>query len=517
MTDIKNMTLREKICQTVIINDPEQLIEQHGGYENFFKKYPVGGIYLGGSIVGGGMPGTEETFDIQEKWKNVLKIPPIYCGDFESGVHKIHQMAIGACDSEDIAYRDAKENARLFSNAGRHWMFNPVADLAMSHFAPINIRSLGDDVEKVSRLLCKMLEGVETQRILACAKHFPGMGKETSDTHLTKVSVNLTKEEWDNTYRKIYKTLIDNGLMSIMSAHISLPCYQNECDEYGDRPIATVSEELITDLLKKDLGFEGIVVTDGLIMGGAGGNSVQLAIDAFCAGHDMLLWPPMEYVDTLEEKILNGEIDEERLDDAVTRIMRVKEWLRVGEKREPNNDAPYITPAEIAEHSITIVNNRKNVIPQNKNDIKKVLIVYPAKDEVSYKALTYLEDVFKNCGIETITRRDLWIPELKKLEKETDFTVFACFEGPSATPGPICINGENGASIWASQAADLSRTVVVSFGSPFLFNQYYTHYPTYINAYSNAKSIQEAFVKILFGEIQCLGKSPVKLERSKSE
>lgn len=514
MTDINEMTLREKICQTVIINDPDKLIKEHGGYENFFAKYPVGGIYLGGSIVGGCMPGTDETFKIQEKWNEVLKIPPIYCGDFEGGIDGVHEMALGAADDEDLAFRSAREDARIFADAGRHWIFGPVADLAMSIFAPINIRSLGDDPEKASKLLCRMVKGMSAEKVAATAKHFPGFGKEAVDTHLTRLSISLSKEEWDKTYRKIYKSLIDNGLMAVMTAHASLPCYQKECNEYGETPVATVSKELVCDLLKEDLGFEGVVVTDGLIMGGAGGNNVNLAIDAFCAGHDMLLWPDLEYVDVLEEKIKSGEIPMERLDDALRRILRLKKFVGVGEKRKTGNHEPYATSREIAEKSATLLNNRNNIIPLNPEKIKKVLLIYVAKDEATYKKLTYLEEVLKKRGIEVITQKDTWIPYFEKPEKDSDLTIFACFEGPSVTPGPITLNGENGASVWTSQIADKEKTVVVSFGSPFLYNQYYRNFPTYMNFYSNSKPSCEAFVRALFGEIECTGKSPVELEKT---
>ena len=101
--------------------------------------------------------------------------------------------------------------------------------------------------------------------------------------------------------------------------------------------------------------------------------------------------------------------------------------------------------------------------------------------------------------------------KLKEHEENVDLTVFAIFEGPSGTPGPIMINGTNCESIWASQAADKEKTVVASFGSPFLYSEYYRHYTTYINAYSPNKATCEAFVKAIFGEIECVGKSPVKL------
>lgn len=509
MVDISNMTLREKICQTIIITEPKKTFEEYGGCGAFLQRYPVGGIYLGGSIVGGKMAGVEEVFEARKEWADFLKVPPLYCADFEMGTFGIHQMALGAADDDDLVYRVWKESAANFAKSGRNWAFAPVADLAMTPFAPINIRSLGSDPEKVSELLCKTIEGMASEKVIACAKHFPGMGRESMDTHLTKVEVGLTREEWDNTYRKIYKKMIDDGLLSVMSAHMSLPCLQSERDEYGSAPIATVSKELITDLLKNDLGFEGIVVTDALSMGGAGSAGVQFAIDAFLAGHDMLLWPDIRYADVLEEKILCGEIPMARLDDAVERILRVKKIMNVGDDIIPQARETYAVPSEIAEKAVTLLNNRKNLIPLDADKIKKVFLVCVAKDKSSYEKLTYLKKVFENRGIEVKMTGDIWLKELAEGEKETDLTVFACFEGPNAVPGPITLNGENGASVWASQKANPERTIVASFGSPYLYNQYYRHYSTYMNLYSPGEAMCEAFVKAIFGEIECCGKSPV--------
>lgn len=510
MIKLSELTLREKICQTVIINKPEEIFEKYGGYKEFFKKYPVGGIYTGGSIVGGCMPGTNEVFEIFDEWNKETKVPIIFCCDFETGKNEPHQMAIGATKNREIAYESGKQRARIVKNRGEHWMFNPVADLAMSYTAPINIRALGDNPEEAGDMLVEMIKGANSERVISTAKHFPGMGRELMDTHLTRVNIDLTKEEWDKTYRVIYKKMIDNGLMSVMSAHMSLPCYQQERDENGFAPIATVSKELITGLLKEDLGFKGVVVTDGLIMGGTGGNSAELAIKAFEAGNDMLLWPDMSYVDVLEEKINNGEIPMSRLDDAVEKIFKMKEFAEVGKWQKEQKPVTDISSV-IAENSLTLLNNRKGIIPFNKEEIKKVVIIVTAKDKQSFEKLTYLKEVFEKRGIEVRLEGDLWIPKLKELEKEADLVLFALFEGPSGTPGPILINGENATSVWASQNADPDKAVIVSFGSPFLYSEYYKHITTYINAYSNAKTTCEAVVKALFGEIEFKGKSPVKL------
>ncbi len=501
MIKIDELTLREKICQTVIINEPEKLFEQYGGYKAFFEKYPVGGIYMGGSAVGGNMPGTDEYFDVQDDWDEELKVPIIYCADSANESPKIYQMALGATKDRELAYKRGKIEGRVCAKNGLHWTFMPVADLAMSYLAPINIRSMGDDVKEICDMVGNIVEGMTSEHTIATAKHFPGKGREMTDSHLARLEVGLTKEEWDSTYRVIYKELIDRGLMSVMSAHLALPSYQKERDEYGAAPVATFSKELVTDLLKDDLGFKGIVVTDALTMGGAGGGSVEADLKAFEAGNDMLLWPTMEYVDVLEEKILNGEIPMERLDDAVERILRVKEFAFNRGKITIEQEEIDEVEREIAEKSITLLNNYKNLLPVNPETVKKMLIVYIAKNEQMLKKLKLLKPIFESYGIEVVERDQLWIPELKELEKDVDLTLFACFEGPSAIPGPICINGENGASVWASQASDVSKSVVASFGSPFLYHQYYKYYPTYVNAYSPNEISLKAFAKALFGEI----------------
>lgn len=109
--NINDLTLREKICQTVIINNPEQLFDEFGEYKKFLKKYPVGGIYLGGSIVGGHMPGTDEIFNLVSEWNDEMKIPAIFCCDYERGPDEPHQMALGATFDKELAYESGRQRA----------------------------------------------------------------------------------------------------------------------------------------------------------------------------------------------------------------------------------------------------------------------------------------------------------------------------------------------------------------------------------------------------------------------
>jgi beta-N-acetylhexosaminidase len=355
------------------------------------------------------------------------------------------------------------------------------------------------------------MKGCHSEHVVPQAKHYPGLGKEWVDTHIAKVQSDLTKEEWDYAYRYIYKKLIDNGLMAVMTAHVSLPCYQsdNEKDEYGNYLTATHSKELITGLLKNDLGFKGVAITDGLIMGGNAGGNVENAVKAFEAGHDFLCWPDVECIDAIEEKILNGEIPMSRLDDALDRIKRFKEFCQCDIERDIDWEYKTCVSQEISRKSMTLLNNHRNLLPLDKDKIKKVLIVKTSNYHAKSKEFDRLVKILEDRGIEVITKEAVWIPEVQELEKDVDLTIFAIFEGATIQPGPIALNGEAVINVWGSQAADPNKTIIANFGTPFTYTSYYKTYPTVVNAYGLHPGVFEAFVEAIFGEIGFEGKTPV--------
>lgn len=514
MIKLKDLTLREKIGQTVIINHPLEMFEKYGGYKEFLTKYPVGGIYFGGAIVGGPMGGAGTMFEQSAEWNKYLKVPFIACCDSPStDIPSISNAALGATDDEELAYKWGCEYGKLCRRNNMHLLFSPVCDLALEPLAPISQRAYGDDPEQSARLSLAFIKGVEKYNVIATAKHYPGMGHELIDTHIAPVGNRMSKEEWDNTYRKIYSHLIDNGLKSIMTAHMSLPCYQKERDERGLAPLATASKELATDLLRNDLGFKGITVTDGLIMGGAGGSSCEFEIKSFCSGNDMLLWPCMEYFDVMEQKILSGEISEKYLDEVVERILKAKEFAF----SETDEDYSTYEMEELAEEismkAISIFNNRKNVIPIDKNKVKKILLVALHPNEIIAKRLQKLSDVLAQYGFEVHLEKDIWTPKLRELEKTTDLTIFAFFEGTGLQTGSIALCGDTSINIWASQTADPNRTVIVSFGTPYLYTQYFYHIETFVNAYNLTEKSMHAFVKAMKGEFEPTGKCTIDIKK----
>lgn len=515
--DIKNMTLREKIGQTVMIQKPEKYIEQFGSAEKFLEKYPIGSIYYGGDTVGGPMDGIDANDNVLKELKMHSRIPLAIAGDFnmrDGGKNAIRlpdAMTLGATHSAELARKWGQCWGCAAKKKGLDWIFMPVADLNLIPNNPIvSVRSLGDDPELVGNMIENLVLGIQDCGVAATLKHFPGHGTEEIDPHVAPTFNNLSSEDWDKTFGKVFSQGIKAGAMSVMTAHNALPSKQseNELSEDGFYAIATLSKELTTDLLKKELCFNGVVVTDGLLMGGFSGSNCDMEIKTFECGSDVLLWPSLEYMDVLEQKILSGEISEERLDDAVNRVLELKKRT-IGIENHIEIDSDEIVN-QVAEESITLLNNKANILPLDKSKVKKVLLVTVSSSKAARDEMSCLKDIMEADGIEVIVKEDIWIPEMEKYEPECDLIIFAISRKPGGI-GTIDIYGDNAVSVWASQASKPEKTVIASFGSPYLYSKYYKHIDTYINAYSSSKEVLNAFYKAIFGEILFVGKTPVKL------
>ncbi len=331
MIDINTLTLEEKILQTkiVLMKKGEAVDEK------------VGGAFFGGQIITeADEAGLDELRKIVKELVDKSDIPPLVTSDFENGCGSMikgltelpYMMGLGATNDEKLAYDYGKVTAIEARSIGANWTFSPVSDLNLNKRNPlINVRGLTDNADFGIKLLSEVVKGMQDGGIAACAKHFPGDGVDYRDQHLVTTSNTLSYEEWKQTSGKVFRALIDNGVYTVMAGHISLPSYQKERDgEFGMAPPATLSRELITDLLKGELGFEGVVVTDALGMKGFYTwceTREEAEIEAFRCGCDMLLWPSPNYVENMKNAIERGYVSMERLDDAVGRILSLKEKL----------------------------------------------------------------------------------------------------------------------------------------------------------------------------------------------
>lgn len=380
---VASMTLHEKICQ--MFADPLMGLDRDELHE-FLAKYPLGGIPFRAAMFG-----NEEAQDIMAELQERAKIPYLYAGNFESGPNgALRDGTLVASGAQVRATRDARyayEVGRIIGEEGEavgyNWSFGPVGDILMNwRNSLINTRAYGDDADFVSACVEAYNKGCMEHGIIPCLKHFPGDGWEERDQHLAIANNGLNCEEWDATFGKIYRNSIANGVLSIMVAHFTLPSYQRRFNpnlEDKDMQPACLSKELVTDLLRGQLGFNGLVVTDQTKMMGYYGMSRQEAVPwSIACGCDIVLGvnDMEEDYEAMKRGIEQGVITLDRMNDALYRILgckasvglhnRKKEnWFRPGREKlsvigceEHQNMA-----REVAAKAITLVKNTKNQLP----------------------------------------------------------------------------------------------------------------------------------------------------------
>lgn len=550
---LSEMTLREKISQTAMLS-------QNTVFDNFtasdaatkyVEENPIGTFHVLGAgnfgdihMVDGVAQGFQEKDYAQKyhKWMieldGVSKYPLLFAGDCEQGVgYAFPQMStlpnsscIGAIDDEELAYKKGYQIAKESTYAGMNWLWGPPADVSGRIGVSIN-RGYGDDIEVSKRMVCAEIRGMQDAGVAATLKHFPGPGwTDERDAHAAPTVNPTSMEEWNKIQRPIYQAAIDAGVCSVMVGHNAFPVVDNSRIGRTYRP-STLSKKVITDLLKGEMGFKGVVVTDGVGMRSLRlmfKDDMELFKELIKAGNDVILSVNdiTRYLDTMEKAVLSGEIPESRIDDACQRVLDMKEKIGlftdepavVKELPQDFVDGAKELNKEICERALTLICDDDKKIPLNKDKIKKVIVFAPpqgfgdAHVEMLREVLTR---EFKARGVEKVEVRK-YIDEnkryeakdLKPLADEYDLMIYAPMLGHGA--GSQFIN--NGFRTMAfSMRHGREKSIVVSFGSPFLFYDYFYQAETYINAYNPLEESVVGFVKAIYGEIPFEGTNRYKL------
>lgn len=524
VTSWKELTLREKIGQTVVsLCETEKHIEMCGSIQGFAERYPIGGLFNNVGMVKGLLTGENKDFkNILNEYNQYLRVPLFGTADHgfyskEIGVELPNQMALGATNSEELAYRAGEFKAEDYKKSGVHWGFWPVCDLNISKESPItNIRAVSDNPDLTYKIVKAEIEAMKTCGVISTLKHYPGTPyNEAVDPHLAAVDNETPMDLWRSTYGKLYKALIEVGAPTIMTAHNNLVDYQTEKSD-GIYPPATRSYELTTKLLREELGFRGVTITDALVMGGFGGSqAVEYAVESFLSGNDVLLWPVYEYIDEMEKRILSGEIDEAILDRAVERIWNLKKEYGIIAEKEVCSDKSVAFFEEraqgISDKCLTLVSNETKVLPLDKDKNYNICIIGVTPDDRQYEELCGLKTAFEAYGCSVSMQRNISPDEGETLSDRYDLILFALSRTPHCPMGPLDFWGEEAASVWASNGVDVSKTVVVSFGSPYFYKYYKNSKRTYINAYSHSRTTISALVRAMFGDLPFEGVSGVEL------
>ncbi|MGO6984027.1 glycoside hydrolase family 3 protein [Rhizobium leguminosarum] len=464
------------------------------------------------------------------------KVPPIISADLEGSRHSfafgtpvLGQLGLAAVDDVQATEKSSEILAREGRAMGVRWSFTPVIDINTAFRSPIvGTRSYGSDVNKIERHAVAHVHGLQRNGVAATAKHWPGEGYDDRDQHLVTTTNPLSMGEWKETFGRLYRTLIAEGVLAIMSGHISLPAYiRSKMPDAGleaFRP-ASVSRLLNVDLLRNELGFNGIIVSDATPMGGlsAWGHHLDTLPDIIANGCDMILFSdePEEDMAAVKGAIEDGRITPERLEEAVLRVLALKAHLKLFQPSDVLPDAAearqllahpdnVAASREYIGRSPTLVKDVNGIFPLDPAKTKRVLLVdggiihplMPQPLEFLLPALLRKE------GFEVTTDR----PDIVPTPDDFDLVLYALGDESLLVRGRIFVDWHRmgGGGLFKAMYRPWTNipSVMISFGHPYhLYDA--PRVPAYINAYSTMDSVQEAVVDCMLGRKPFLGTNPV--------
>jgi beta-N-acetylhexosaminidase len=463
--------------------------------------------------------------------QTMADVPLLVAADMERGmafrirrgvVPMPYAMAVGATRSEDDARFAGEVAAREGRALGLHWAFAPVADVNNNPANPvINVRSYGEDPELVARLTAAFVAGARGGGLMTTAKHFPGHGDTSEDSHLSLPTVGADRQHIEAVELMPFRRAVAAGVDAVMLGHIAVPAL----DPTGAP--ATLSAPMSADLLRRELGFGGLVVTDAMEMAGARGAwSGEAVVRAVQAGADFILLPrdPEVAVRALVRAVREGQIAPERIDLSVLRILQTKERLGLHKNRlvDPAAVSKSVgrpedieRALEIARRSITVVRNEGGVLPLRAEEPLRLLHLVMSSDARNDAIQGIPEDELQDrrVAVRTISLG----PEVSEetaariVAQAREFThvLASCFVRVAASKGTADMSESHARLLRALREAG-PPLIVVSFGSPYLLRQF-PEAPVYVCAYGSAESSQRAAVGALFGEYAVGGKLPVTL------
>ncbi len=498
-----------------------------------------------------------EAAELLNRLQSDSKLPLLIAADFERGVtmrlHGAtefpHAMAFGAAGKPEYAEAFGRITAQEARAVGVHWNFFPDADVNSNPANPIiNTRSFGEDPQQVGELVTAYIRGARANGMLTTVKHFPGHGDTATDSHLGVAQVTGDPARLKSVELPPFQMAIAAGVDSVMVAHVSAPALDSDPNR-----VATTSSAIVTGLLKNQLGFKGIVVTDALDMAGLtrlyGAHIGRAAVDAFKAGNDVLLIPAdldASYR-AMVEAVRSGEISQARLNSSVLKILKAKASLNLYKNRLVNIEAVSTLvgkPAnvalgqQIADDSVALVRDNGKLLPLKSSGTSKPALPYQAVEEVrdTTVAVVFSDDMRTEAGRKLERQIRDRVPDadviyvdpriaaamsddVLKAVDHARAVIAAVYEVP--VPGKV-MKGTNGAtnSVGLSDASGAllqkildhaaERTVMLAMGNPYLA-QDFPAVQNYLCTFSNAGVSEISAAKALFGEIAIRGHLPVSI------
>lgn len=551
---LRRLTLQEKIGQVFMIwcrasflnvESPEYLQMREA-----MQKYHVGSFAMTVHVDGPLLLRSEpyEAAELLNRLQRDSKLPLLFAADFERGVSMRlmgttvfpHAMAFGADGKMEDAEMFGRITAQEARAIGVHWNFFPDADVNSNPANPIiNTRSFGEDPQQVGDLVTAYIKGAHEAGMLTTVKHFPGHGDTATDSHLGVAAVNGDRAHLDSIELPPFRRAIAAGVDSVMVAHVTVPALDSDPNH-----VATISPAVVTDLLEKELGFKGLIVTDALDMAGLThlfANDIgRAAVEAFKAGNDLLLIPadfPASY-EAMLKAVKSGEIPRQRLDRSVLKILKIKASLGLNESRTVNLNALATVVAkpdnlafgqQVADAAITLVLDTGRVLPLKSEGTAKAALPYMTREEIRNQvvAVLFSDDVRTESGrafgrefhARIPSSRVIYVDpriaagmsdQVLKAVDEAQTVVAAVYVIPTAGKVDNSVAMADATGTLLQQLLDhaAAKTEVVAMGNPYLASDF-PKIENYMCTFSNATVSEIAAVKALFGEIPIRGHLPV--------
>jgi beta-N-acetylhexosaminidase len=565
---LKKLTLEEKVGQMLNIRyfTDFQNFEAEG-YRQFreqMRKYHVGSVTLTVHVDGPFLLKNPplEVASIANQLQRDSRLPLLIAADFERGLASRvsfvpafpDAMAFGAAGNAVYAERFGAITAEESRAIGVHWDFFPVADVNSNPNNPIiNTRSFGEDPEAVGDLVAAFIRGARAHGMMTTAKHFPGHGDTGTDSHLGVAKVEGDLPRLESVELPPFKKAVSAGVDSVMVAHVSVPALDSDPNR-----VATISKPVVNGVLREELGFKSIVITDALDMRGLtslyppghGSPGAKAAVDAVKAGNDVILWPtdlPGAFRGIVEA-VREGEIPVARINASVKRILEAKAALGLNKARLVDlSRVPYIVSRQedmefaqqVADEAVTVVRNNGHTLPLPQLRLKPAeneVFQAPIKASSQVVAIVITEAVHgpSGRGFETALkarRADVTVfyvdnalagplnAEIMQAVKDAGNVIVAAYVVPIAAK-QVMVDGklvnsvglDQGTGALLSQILEVAapKTIVVAMGNPYVAGSFPT-VENYICTYSNASTSELSAVKVLFGELKPHGRLPVTL------
>ncbi|MEH7418056.1 glycoside hydrolase family 3 N-terminal domain-containing protein [Neobacillus drentensis] len=534
---LQSMSLHEKVgqlfCPIGGSGNKEEL-------EPFIANYHPGGI----------MYRPDTGAKIQETHRLLQELSPVpllISANLEAGGNGIatdgtyfgKQMQVAATDNEDMAYKLGLVAGREGRAAGCNWAFAPIVDIDMNYRNPItNVRTYGSDPIRVAQMSKAFMEGIHESGLAAAVKHFPGDGVDDRDQHLLASVNSLSTEDWDQTFGMVYKEMIDSGSKSIMAGHIILPEYSRKLmPGIKDEQImpATLAPELLNGLLRGNLGFNGLIVTDASpMLGFTTSERREIAVPkAIASGCDMFLFNRniKEDYEFMLKGIETGILTLERVDEAVTRVLALKASLGLHVQKEMGTLVPGEAglsvlqceehkdwARECADQSITLVKDTQKLLPINAEKYKRVRLYVLGDHEGGLKeggsvTQPFIDSLeYAGFQIELYNDKQVNFQELfmsvNDFKEKYDLIIYVANLETASNQTTVRINWQQPLNANAPWFVKDIPTLFISVANPYHL-QDVPMVRTYINAYSSNEFVVEAIMDKILGKSEFKGKSPV--------